>query len=131
MKSFATALLTASATAFYSSRDVYHMAYLAKYNKVYDTVEEFNMRKEIFLANDEKIEAINSDEKQTFKAAHNKFSDWTKEEFESILGLKNTMSDYVQEDIDSWFESDKINTDLTLPESWNWTELGKTSPVKD
>jgi len=131
MKSFAISLLAASVSAFNSSRSVYFTSYLAEHNKAYDTVEEFNKRFDIFMAFDAVVEAINADERSTFKAAHNKFSDWTKEEFEKTLGLKNTINGYIQEIIDDWYESDKINTEIDLPESWSWRDQGMTSPVKD
>ena len=59
------------------------------YNKVYDTVEEFNTRQVSFAVTDAHVHSVNENPLSGHKAAHNLFSDWTNEEYEGMLGLKN------------------------------------------
>merc|ERR1712013_449011 len=99
--------------------------YVAKYNKTYETVDEFNMRREQFIKTHAFIEETNNSNKHTHKAGHNKFSDWTEEEFKAMMGVKphNAMLDVTKKVVP------QINGDL--PESVDWREEGKVSAVKD
>ena len=74
MKSFALALFGAVATAKTMSHlDYDFMRYISNHNKFYETVEEFEMRKDLFEEVDAFIRGVTS---KTYRAGHNKFSDW-------------------------------------------------------
>jgi len=90
MKTFAICLFAAVVSAERMTQlDYDYIHYVSKFNKVYDMVEEFNMRKEIFAETDARIKSVNENPDSTYRAGHNKFSDWTWEEYNAMLGLKN------------------------------------------
>ena len=60
--------------------DYEYMKYISKFAKFYETVEEFEARRELFRATHSKIEALNANE-GSYRAAHNHMSDWTEEEY--------------------------------------------------
>jgi hypothetical protein len=86
MKSFLTVAFTGAASAAFVENDVKFLNFMAKWNKVYDTIEEFEKRLELFLEKEKFIIESNADPENTFTVSHNHFSDWTKEEFKAILG---------------------------------------------
>ena len=89
MKAFAATLLATAASASLMTKfDYDFMKYISKFNKMYETTEEFEIRKELFRATDNFIKEANA-KAGSYRAAHNKFSDWTDEEFDGMLGLKN------------------------------------------
>ena len=67
--------------------DYDYMRYVSKHNKHYETVEEFEMRKALFIEIETFIRMANA-RSTTYRAGHNKFSDWTQEEKDKLLGLK-------------------------------------------
>ena len=90
MKTFAASLFAAVGSAeLMSTMDYAFMRYISQYSKMYDTVEEFLLRKERYAKTDEHVESVNSNPKSTHRAGHNKFSDWSNDEMDAILGLKN------------------------------------------
>ena len=125
MKSFIAATIAAIASAEALSEEfLAFVNFVAKYNKTYESVEEFDMRFEAFKRTHASIAEINESNEHGHVAGHNKFSDWTEEEFKSIMGLKTptempNMEKYVPE----------INGDL--PASLDWRTEGKVSAVKD
>lgn len=64
-----------------------YMTYLAKFNKVYNDVDEFNTRLANFSRAHEFIQEHNASE-SNYRVAHNQFSDWFESEYKSILGYK-------------------------------------------
>ena len=72
--------------------DYKYMQFISKFSKFYETVEEFNLRKELFIANDAVIEAQNA-KQSGYTAGHNYISDWITEEKESMLGIVNDLED--------------------------------------
>jgi len=56
--------------------DYEYTKYISKFAKFYETVEEFEARRELFRATHSKIEALNANE-GSYRAAHNHMSDWT------------------------------------------------------
>ena len=123
MKTFAAALFAAVASAeLMTETDYKFMSFISKWGKMYATVEEFMARKEIFSNMDKHIEIVNSNPLSTYKAGHNKFSDWTSEEFSNILGIKDA------EEVTVVAETVE---DANLPDSWDWRAQGMVTPVKD
>jgi len=56
MKSFAAlALASVASAATMTNNDYYFMRYIVEYNKQYNTVEEFNLRKALFAKAHEEI----------------------------------------------------------------------------
>ena len=85
MKYFAIAAI-ASAAAAISAEEHEFLNYAARYNKVYEEIEEFALRLERFVHWDGLINEHNySNEYKNFKLGHNQFSDWTDAEYAAIL----------------------------------------------
>lgn len=125
MKTFFAGVLAATACALDASEYEF-MQYLSKHGKMYETVEEFLMRKEVFLQKDIEIRAHNS-RPANFTLGHNKFSDWRAEEMQVMLGEKESLESsnaYCKEPDESYFNA-------KVPDSVNWVEAGMTTPVKD
>ena len=57
------------------------MNYVSKYNKAYDTIEEFEMRLNNFNKVEEQIRNHQERNDVSHTLAHNQFSDWTDAEF--------------------------------------------------
>jgi len=125
--SFAVASLIAASQAMVGTHEFRFMEYVAKHNKAYKTVEEFNMRFENYMAIDAEIEAINHpDSGETHTAAHNKFSDWTREEYRAILGLRNMTPPAKKNDVHEAPEGFVPNGQTV-----NWVTKGNVWGVKD
>ena len=91
MKSFAFAAL-ASAAAI-NADELEFINYTARFNKVYEDVEEFVTRFERFIYWDRLINDHNNANGANFHLGHNQFSDWTDEEYIAILGYKALATD--------------------------------------
>lgn len=65
------------------------MRYVATYNKVYQNIEEYNLRSTLFRINMAKAAEMNANPLTKMVAGATKFSDWTPEEFDKLMGLKN------------------------------------------
>ena len=103
------------------------MQWATKFNKVYETVEEFERRLALFTENFNTVEAQNK-KAVGLKFGLNHMSDWTQEEFESTLGLKNMgSSDMVNEIFPNEVFEGTPNSD-----SLDWRDVrGVVTPVKD
>ena len=124
MKSTFATVLLATAVSAINIDELNFMKYLSKFGKMYDTMEEFAHRMELFIIKDLKIAAHNA-RPSNFSLGHNKFSDWTKEEMEKMLGDKSAGANaYCKPPPSS-------NVTTTVPDSVNWVEAGMTTPVKD
>ena len=85
MKPFITAALAGTGTAaMLTENDLKFVNFIAKHNKNYNTMEEYNGRKARFLEIDAEINRLNTSQTSS-RHAHNSMSDWTQEEFQSIL----------------------------------------------
>ena len=56
------------------------MRYISSHVKSYETLAEFEMRKDLYFANDAMIKEWNADESNTSRMGHNFLSDWTEDE---------------------------------------------------
>ena len=126
MRTFATALFASVASAKIESMMEFNfMRYVSEHSKIYETVEDFNFRQELFAEKDAFINSVNEDLTSTYTAGHNQFSDWTKEEFDATLGLKGME---IPEDME---EDDEIDVNGNLPTSVDWRTEGMVTPVKN
>jgi len=120
MKSFAFAAVVAAVNAL-SSTEFEYMQYVAQYNKMTNSVSEFNMRMANFHAVDAFIQETNQSN-ASWTAGHNQFSDWTAAEYKAILG-------YVRGEQD--LKSRVKVFETTNASTVNWVDKGAVTPVKD
>jgi len=101
---------------------------LKRYGKNYETREEFLSRFQIFKENLKIIEKLNSKgSKATFGIT--KFSDMTKEEFHSFpCGTDNLKSLSISK---NKIQLSPLKSKSGIPVSWDWTEHGAVTPVKN
>ena len=77
MKTFSATLLAAVASAkAMTTLDYDFMRHVSQQNKFYDTVEQYNMRKELFAATDAFVKEANARGTE-YVAGHNMFSTMT------------------------------------------------------
>ena len=76
MRTAFAASLFVAAVASIDIDDFKFMQYLSKHAKAYETMEQFNIRKGLYMAMDTLIEAHNS-RPANFTLGHNFLSDWT------------------------------------------------------
>ena len=88
MKYFAIAAL-ASAAAAISADELNFLNYAARFNKVYEEIEEYALRLEQFIYWHKIINDHNATNGPSFELGHNQFSDWTDEEYAAILTFRN------------------------------------------
>jgi len=93
--------------------------YLTENNKIYGTAEEFNLRRELFVAKDKLFEEWNNKPGQYHILGHNKFSDWTADELKKMGGLKKEIREYPTVTLDA--SSNAASVD--------WRTKGAVSPV--
>lgn len=94
MKAFAATLFaTAAQASLLTQVDYDFMRYVSTNNKFYGTAEEFEMRRDNYAAVDAYIQEANA-RNGSYRAGHNKFSDWTEEEKKSLTGLRHQMPPY-------------------------------------
>jgi C1A family cysteine protease len=122
MRSFAA--LTAAATAtVMTETDFKFIQYIAKHNKNYKNIEEFNFRKANFEYMESEINRLNALNAGSVHG-HNKFSDWSRQEYEGILNLKNVPAPEVN-------PNSFIEHKGAVPNAVNWVTAGYVYPVKD
>ena len=127
MKSaFALASLAAAAMATkMTEADYRFIRYIAKFNKFYETTEEFQMRLEKFLEAEAKIEQINARD-TLMTAGHNFFSDFTQQEMSAMLGVRGHVDASLDEGVER-VEGVPSNAD-----SKDWRDVsGVVSDVRD
>ena len=85
MKSFAALVVSVAAL---DENDLKFAQFLAKYNKQYRDIEEYQMRKANFMFIEAEIIRLNSSQKYSTHS-HNFMSDFTREEYNRLQGLKD------------------------------------------
>jgi len=104
-----------------SAIDFKFIAHVATHNLSWATVEEFNARKQFYVAADAEIERINANTENTFTVGHNFMSTWSPMERTRLLGYKEWTS-----------EEDAIVEDNSpSASSVNWVDAGAVTPVKN
>jgi hypothetical protein len=107
-----------------TGNDFEFISYIAKHNKSYKSLEEFNSRKANYGAITIEINHLNSI-KSSSKHGQNKFSDRTMAEYESILGLKNIPEPAIDP------RSYAPQTNAQIANDINWVTDGKVVPIND
>jgi C1A family cysteine protease len=108
-----------------------YMQYVSKFGKSYSTLDEFNARKELFLARDQIIKEWNS-KPQTSTMGHNFLSDWTAAEQKTLRGL---IPMEVEETV-APAQAIEVTND-TYDTQWNWCSTtnsksaNKCTPIKN
>lgn len=125
MKAAFAIALTAAISSAIDVNELEFMNYLSKYGKQYENLEEFLVRKELYLIKALEIAAHNS-RPSNFTLGHNKFSDWKKEEMNKMLGEKESAESNAY-----CLPPPAGLTNDSVPDSVNWVEAGMTTPVKD
>ncbi len=127
MRAFAAALAgTAVSAEMMTQMDYDFMHYISKFNKIYKSIEEYKMRIVEFKKRDDFIKEANSRYGRSYKAGHNKFSDFTDEEFDKMLGIRMPHTDEAEED----FVANDVDIS-NLPTAFDWRDKGMVTPVKD
>lgn len=108
-----------------SQTDHIFQSYLETYNKTYNSTDEYKKRLEIFRANLEDVNKLNTGE-GTDVYGVTEYSDMTIEEFINKSGVAGVSEP----------EMDTFTVNLTrktsvrsIPDSWDWSKLGKVSAV--
>jgi C1A family cysteine protease len=122
-KSFAAVAFTGVASAINESQFEF-MQYIAKHGKSYPTLENFNMRMELFNERNAIIKEHNSDDTATSQMGHNFISDFTEAERSNLLGLK-------AEHMPTFEGEVFVATNAPIANSVNWVTAGKVGAVKD
>ena len=102
------------------------MNYAARFNKIYEDIEDFALRLERFVHNHRVITEHNAT-KQNFTLGENQFTDWTEAEYKAILGYVHSG---VNENVERKVKVFNFN-ESDLPDYVNWVEAGGVTPVKD
>ena len=104
--------LLASVLNWYSPDHVVNQKYaqyITEFNKNYGTMEEFNLRRELFVAKDKLFEEWNTKPGQYHILGHNKFSDWTADELKKMGGLKRETKEYPTVTLDTSSIADSVD----------------------
>jgi len=104
--------------------DYEFMHWVAKFNKIYASIEEYETRFVEWAKNDAFIKERNSRRGSLYRAGHNMFSDFTEKEYKNMLGFSSHELPPISEEIDAADVS-------SLPESFDWRDEGMVTPVKD
>jgi C1A family cysteine protease len=119
MKSFAATLFAAATARVMTENDYEFINFVAQYNKNYATVEEFNMRANIFAETHSEIATLQN---ETSQHGHNKFSDYTREEYRAMLGF-------------NWEENAEENASCVSgtpnKTTVDWVKAGKVDAIQD
>jgi len=105
-----------------SISDYEFVQFMIKFGKIYETIEEYDMRKLIFTKADAEIKAWNASG-ATSTQGHNFFSDLTEQESNKYLGFLNLES----------LNTDKIYKEYTPTnvDEVDWVAAGAVTEVKD
>ena len=127
MKSFTFAALTSAAAL--GADDLEFVNYIARYNKVYEDINEFMVRFEKFAYWHRIINEHNSTNGANYTLGHNQFSDWTDAEYKAILGWVNPDTEIETRNVKVFDDSTSANSDDKV--NIDWVKKGAVTPVKD
>jgi C1A family cysteine protease len=104
-------------------REFKFVQHIAEYNLSFDSMEEFLMRREIFINNDIAIAEENASQ-TNYQVGHNAFSTWTEDELAKLRTLKREE----QPEPRTYWSPD---ANQALPTTWNWNDQGCVTGVKN
>jgi C1A family cysteine protease len=113
--------LAAVAVAVESEESFHFMQYIAKYQKNYSTMQEYETRLENWIRINKMVDTHKAEESD-YKLVHNEFSDWSNSEWESFLTYKE------QEPSTNETPLNLNNGASSVP--IDWRSLGAVSPVQ-
>lgn len=124
MRFTAAALLAATCAAFTSDtlREEF-VQWATTHGRNYISRGDFEKRFSYFRTNHKSIQEINQRPGATFKAGHNRFSDWSREERKAF----NTWRPHPY--LDS--RAPVILSTENLPTEVNWIDQGAVNPIQD
>ena len=100
------------------------MQYVANFNKQYNSIDEFQMRFDLYAETNAIIKNWNADDTRTSSMGLNFLSDWTLEEKAKLRGLvrddRPQTTNFIEHDIN-----------IAVPNAVNWVTACKVGPVKD
>lgn len=79
-----------------SENDLAFQQFIGEHGRNYESTEEYNFRRNIFMQSLEKVKAHNA-KGLSWTYGINKFSDWTDEEYQVLLGLKGSRNSNAQD----------------------------------
>merc|ERR1712032_1339948 len=136
MKQAAVFAIAGTAAAFEVDQATLHAFdnYVAEYNKMYGTKEEYMFRLQIFADNVRKIQEHNekyAEDNATLRVNH--MADWTPQEYRRLLGFKGHVK---RQNETENVVNQKMSEHLAMQQSGNdaaidWREQGAVTPVKD
>ena len=100
------------------------MKYVANFNKQYNSLDEFQMRFDLYAETNAIIKNWNADDTRTSSMGLNFLSDWTLEEKAKLRGL-------VRDDRPPTTNAIEHDINIAVPNAVNWVTAGKVGPVKD
>ena len=105
MKTFAAFALAGVASAsqvreLLADHEFKFLNFMAKWNRSYSTIEEYEQRLVNFVKKDLWIDETNANPLHTFTVGHNNFSDMTEEEFAHYTGLDVEAAEAIDVPID-------------------------------
>ncbi|GAB2282646.1 hypothetical protein Dimus_017183 [Dionaea muscipula] len=106
--------------------------WMAKHRKIYNGLDEKDMRFNIFKDNLRFVDEHNSDPTRTYKVGLNKFADLTNEEYRSIyLGTKLDPKRVLLRRANGGSQRYAYRAGDQLPKAVDWRKMGAVNPVKD
>ena len=108
--------------------DLDFVNFIGKYQKQYRSKEDFNLRRQVFLTNLNRIRSHNEKNSSSYRMGVNRFSDMNEEEFRAMLGYKNFGQHGRKIDGENSFI---IFNTTDLPKSVDWRPTGAVTKVKD
>jgi hypothetical protein len=105
-----------------------YLGFVGKFEKSYNTSDEFTKRLGQYMENDNFIEECNwnadhTDEVDPVHCAHNEMSDWTQEEYDAILGFVDGGDDDSEEGDDEDDDDDSDMLGIALATTVDHTPL--------
>jgi len=101
-------------------------SFMRKYNRHYESKDQFQLKYQNFKHNLKFVEEHNLRTDTTFTVAINQFGDWSREEYLNYLTfVPNSFGTNIQE------PSDNHSMELAIPNAWDWREHGAVTPIKN
>ena len=121
-------VLVSSMTFKYNNYEYEFSKFMTKYNKKYDTQDEYNSRFSTFINNLNKIKYHN-EYNDDWKMDVNHFADMSSEDFNNSVKKNGCLN--VDQGSELRTKQTFLSFEKDLPDSWDWTEKGAVTSVKD